>query len=72
MHDEPVCGATLMSDKSPLDKARAQLRTTIGGLFLTAFLLGLAHQFIVPLFYAAGILSAIFLVRLAVSHFYRR
>jgi hypothetical protein len=58
--------------KSELDKAKTKLRTTIGGLFLTAFLLGLAHQLIVPMLWAAGILSAIFLVRLAVAHFYRQ
>jgi hypothetical protein len=58
--------------KSELDKAKAKLKATITGLFMTAFLLGLAHQLIVPLFYAAGIFSAVFLLRLAIARWWRR
>ena len=58
--------------KSELEKAKAKLKATITGLFLMTFLLGVAHQLIVPLFYAAGILSGIFLLRLALSRWFHR
>jgi len=58
--------------KSEFDKAKAQIRNTVGSLFLVAFLLGVAHQMILPLIYAAGVLSAIWLLRLTLSRWLRR
>jgi hypothetical protein len=58
--------------KSPIDQAKAKLKNTVMGLFMVAFLLGVAHQLIVPLIYAAGLFAAIFLFRLAVARWLRR
>jgi len=58
--------------KSELDKAKAKLKATITGLFLTMFLLGAVRQMPVQFIYAAGILSGIFLLRLAIARWYRR
>jgi hypothetical protein len=58
--------------KSELEKAKAKLKATIAGIFGLAFLLGLSHQLIVPLFYAAGIFSGIFLLRFSIDRWFRR
>jgi hypothetical protein len=58
--------------KSELDKAKAKIKGTISGLFVAMFMLGAAYQYIVPLFYALGAVSAVFLLRWAVSRWLRR
>ncbi|TDP96384.1 hypothetical protein EV186_104369 [Labedaea rhizosphaerae] len=57
---------------SPLDEAREKIKRVVGGLFLTAFLLGLTQQLIVPVVWAAGFVSALWLLRLAITRWWRR